>query len=462
MAAVQEQGRHVTPRQSGMLPAAIQTYGSQIGMAALSLVNALVVARSLGASARGQVVFLTAIAYLTSSLATLGVQEANVNLAGGEPVTRRSLATNSLALALALGAVAALLVIGLVALVPAAGGEGSRWLLWTVLATLPVLVLSSYLRFLIQGTYGFAVTNLAWVLPAALNVAVNLSLAAAGALTVASAVLTWLAGQLIATLLLAAYVQRRGEGFGRLDPRLAGRALAFGARSHAGRIMLLANYRMDQWILGAIAGSRQLGLYSIAVAWAEALFMLPTALAAVQRPDVVRSTDREAGRMAARLLRVSLLLTGILALALIALAPVLCVTVFGEEFRGSIEQLRILALGSFGVVALKQLGSALTGRLRPTAASLSIGSAFACTLALDFLLIPAHGGVGAAIASSAAYLFGGLVIAVVFSRALGCRMRELVPRADDARQGVALLAQVLRRRRPPVPPVDEDAGARIA
>ena len=53
--------------------------------------------------------------------------------------------------------------------------------------------------------------------------------------------------------------------------------------------MLLGNYRLDQWFVGAIAGSRELGLYSVAVAWAEALWYLPTALASVQRPDLVRA-----------------------------------------------------------------------------------------------------------------------------------------------------------------------------
>ncbi len=129
--------------------------------------------------------------------------------------------------------------------------------------------------------------------------------------------------------------------------------------------MLLANYRVDQWLLGAIAGTKQLGQYSVAVAWAEGLFLLPTALAAVQRPAVVRASPREAVRITERVFRLSVLITLVFALALVILAPVLCVTIFGEEFQDSVTDLRVLAAGAFGVVALKQLGNSLTGPRPP-------------------------------------------------------------------------------------------------
>ena len=73
--------------------------------------------------------------------------------------------------------------------------------------------------------------------------------------------------------------------------------------------MLLANYRVDQWLLGAIGGTRQLGQYSVAVAWAEVLFLLPTSLAAVQRPTIVRASPGEAVRLTAKVFRLALVIT---------------------------------------------------------------------------------------------------------------------------------------------------------
>ena len=433
-------------RSRGAFAAALQTFSSQVGVAALSLCNALVVARTLGPEGRGEVAFLTAIAFLASNVSTMGVQEANINLAGAEPQYRRALATNSLILSLAFGIAATIAIELLVLAVPAAGGDSNPLLLLAVLANMPLLILSVYLRFLLQGDYHFGITNFAWFLPAVINVGINLPLALAGKLTVASAVATWLVGQAIGTILMARHVMRHSEGFGRPDFALMRRTLGFGAKSHVGRLMLLANYRVDQWILGAIAGATQLGYYSVAVAWAEALFLLPTALAAVQRPDVVRASTAEAVDQTARVFRFSVVLTMGLAVGLIIFAPLLCVVPFGEAFSESTNQLRVLALGAFGVVALKQLGSSLTGRRHPTAASAAIGSAFVCTVALDILLIPSLGGLGAAIASSSAYTLGGIIMAVVFVRALRAPARCLLPRSGDVGEVMQFTRRMLSRR----------------
>jgi O-antigen/teichoic acid export membrane protein len=212
---------------------------------------------------------------------------------------------------------------------------------------------------------------------------------------------------------------------------LARGTLGFGLKSHIGRVMLLGNYRLDQWILGAIAGAEELGLYSVAVAFAEALFLLPTALSAVQRPELVRASETEAVRRTALVFRYSLVVTLAGALLLVVLAPLFVLTLFGEEFEGSIFQLRILALGAFGIVALKQVGNALTARQLPTRASFGIGFAFVSTIVLDVLLIPPLGAVGAALASSISYTIGGILIVVLFTRALDGHVLDFVPRWGD-------------------------------
>jgi len=417
--------------RSPFVRTSILTFGTNVAFATLSLVNVLVVSRVLGPTGRGDVAFLTAIAWFTSNLATFGVQEANVNIAGAEPKLRRSLATNSVLFALSFGLLAIAVIVLLIAVVPAVAGPSTEGLRWLTFGSLPVLILAVYLRFLIQADYGFGLTNTAMLVGPVANVVVNGLLAAVGLLSVATAVSTWVGGQMVATAILVWYVSVRLAGFGRPSLPLARRTLAFGVKSHAGRIMLLGNYRLDQWIVGAVSGARELGLYSVAVAWAEALWHLPTALSAVQRPDLVRSSKREAVRLAERVFRVSALATILFAAVLALAAPILCVWFFGSSFRGAVGELRILAIGALGVVAMKQLGSALTARQRPTLASAAIGVSFVCTVILDIVLIPPYGGTGAAIASSLAYTAGGIAIGFAFYRGLGTRPRDLVPLPSD-------------------------------
>jgi O-antigen/teichoic acid export membrane protein len=444
------------PVRPPALRSAAQTYAANLAGAVLSLANVLIVARVLGAEGRGHIAFLTAVAWFTANLSTFGVQEANSNFAAAHPRLRRSLATNSCLMAVALG----MLTIGVLALLetvfPEIAGESDRTLLWMTLGFLPILILQPFLRFLIQADYGFAVTNMGYLVPPVLSAAMNGVLAAVGVLTVGTAVGVWLAGQTLTTALFAWYIARRLAGFGRPDAALARRTLTFGVKAHAGRVMLLGNYRLDQWLLGAIAGPRELGLYSVAVAWAEALWYLPTTLSAVQRPDLVRARLREAARQAARIFRVAILLTAVCALAMIAAAPFLCATVFGEEFRGSVDDLRVLVAGAFGVVAVKLFGNALVARRRPGLQSVGVGAGFVCTVVLDIVLIPPLGGLGAALASTLAYSAAGAVMGAMFVRALGAGPSELLPRIGE----LAWFAREVRKRwrRSPAPTQPEQIG----
>jgi O-antigen/teichoic acid export membrane protein len=437
-----------TPRRPGFGGSALLTWGTNLASAFFALLSILIVARILGPSGRGHVALLTAIALLTGNLATLGVQEANANLAAAEPRTRRSLATNSVLLSLLFGAAAVGVVAILVFTVPDVTGGSDRTLLWVTLAFVPVIILEIYLLYLVQADYQFVVSNTAALAGPIVAVAGNAAFAVFGVLSVRSAVGAWLAGQAAGTAILAIYISRRLAGFGRPDLSLARRSLGFGLRAYVGRVMLLGNYRLDQWLLGAIAGARELGLYSVAVAWAEALWYLPTALAAVQRPDLVRASRAEAGRQAVRIFRGTTLVTAASAVLMIVLAPLLCVVVFGESFRGSVEQLRVLVIGAFGIVAVKLLGNALVARGRPVLQSVSVGLGFACTLILDVVLIPPFGGLGAAIASTVSYTAAGAMVGVIFLRVLDRRPSELLPRAGDVGWLLRKVRAGLRRARP--------------
>ena len=430
------------PRRGGFAGYAVLTYGTQLAAAFLSLASVLIVARVLGPDGRGNVAFLTAIAILSGSLATLGVQEANVNLAAGEPATRRALAGNSILLSLVFGGAMVGILTALIAAFPGVAGPSDPGLRWLTFAFLPVIVLQILLRFIVQADYGFVVMNAAFILSPILNVVANGTLALFDALSVKTAVIAWLTGQTLEAVILAWYVQRRLAGFGRPDLALARRCVGFGAKAHVGRVMQLGNYRLDQWLLGSIAGARELGIYSVAVAWAEALWYLPTALAAVQRPDLVRAESADASRQAARVFRAVVLFTAVSGVVMVVAAPLLCVGLFGARFEGSVDMLRVLVAAAFGVAAVKLLGAALVARGKPLLQSVAIGAGFACTVTLDLLLIPSFGGMGAAVAVALSHTAAGLVVAVVFLRTLGGQAQDLVPRPGD----IAWFARRLRDR----------------
>jgi len=441
------EGSRQDPRRRHFLRVASSAYATQLTVAGLSLANVLIVSRALGPSGRGDVVFLITISFLSAQIATLSISEAASNIAGRFPAQRPAVATNSLAFAVGLGGLAAGVLTFLLLTFPSIGPQVSLGLRVLALAVIPALILQSYAERIVIAEYGFAVVYLAWLMPTSTNVALNALIAGLGRLSVTSAFIVWVSGQVAGMLLLVWFIQRRLAGFGRPDVSLAKQMATFGLKAHGGRILMWGNYRLDQWLVGAIAGSRQLGLYSVAVAYAEGLFLLPQALMVTQRPDLVRASPAAAGRQAAAAFRVVTLATLALVVGVVVAAPLLCTAIFGSAFSGSVSVLRMLAGGAFGIAAMKILGSALVAQRKPLREGTAIACAFALTIALDLLLIPAHGGFGAAVASTVAYTVGGAAIAILASRSLQTPLTSFVPRASDFRSGRLALRGALGRRR---------------
>jgi O-antigen/teichoic acid export membrane protein len=407
------------------------TFAVNVLTAAFALASVLVISRTLGPEGRGEVVFLMTMASLTSRLAMLGIQEANVNFGAAEPETRGRLATNSLLLSLVFGWIAAGIVLVLASAFPAFGGHSDETLRWIALGSMPILVFQAAMLRLVHADSRFAFANLATFVPPALNLALVIGLALADRLTVGATIVSWVVSWAASVVMLVVFTQMRIAPFARADAPLARRMVSFGSKSHLGRVMSMGNYRLDQWFVGSLAGSRELGLYSVAVSWFEALTYLPTALAIVLRPSMVRADPEEAAKRTAAALRVTLIVTALFVVLMVVAAPVLCVTVFGEEFRGAVDDLRILAFGAFGIMSLRIVGSTLTAQRRPLLETAAIAVGLVFTITLDIALIPGHGGAGAALASIVAYSAAGIAIVAIFARSLHARWSDLRPRRDD-------------------------------
>src|SRR4051794_22254756 len=122
--------------------AALLNYGTSLLASVLSLGNVLIIARSLDATGRGEVAFLTTVAMLTAALVAFGFAPATATFAGRRPESSRALATNSIVAAVACGALGAGGVALLIALVPAVGGDLPTDLLWLAISVRPPAAVS--------------------------------------------------------------------------------------------------------------------------------------------------------------------------------------------------------------------------------------------------------------------------------------------------------------------------------
>lgn len=419
-------------RPKSLVGAAAATFATNGATVAFSLLNVLILARSLGPTGRGEIAFVIAVWVLTAGLATLGFEEANANFGGRHPERRAALAGNSVVAALVLGGLGAGLVGLLMTLVPGARGEVHLGLLLFALATLPSGLLGQSLKFLLQSDYRFGVTNLAWFASPALTALCNGVLALTGTLTVELVIVVFVVTNVCATVILVLSVARQ-FGFGSPDAGLARECFSFGIRSHMLRLLELGTYRGDQWLLGILAGPYEVGLYSIAVSLAEALFYVSGIIALVQRPHLVRALPAEAAEFGVRIFRRAVMLSAAVGAALFIAAPTLCVALFGESFHESGDDLRILSLAAVGVLAVDLFSCLVIAQRRPLMASVGGAATLLAMVVLNVILVPELGGDGAAIAKSIAYTAGGAVMVVIFVRMFAADPRGLIPGLEDIR-----------------------------
>lgn len=417
--------------------AALATYASSVGVALLGLANVLVVSRALGPSGRGEVAFLTAVASISGYLSNLSVHESNANRASEGSAIRRALGSNSLIIAGGLGIVGIVVAVGALEGLPFLAKDVSPIHLVIALASIPAVTLQTYLVYLARGAYHFAAANVALLVGPTVALLTNLIMFGFGRLSVTSALVAWTSANFVSAALLALHHGVK-TGYGRPDAALAKGSIAFGAQSHIGGIFATGSYSLDQWVLGASAGSRDLGLYSVAVAWFQGLFLLPTAISVVSRPDLVRLSETEVGAYAARVFRLTLLSTFALAVIVFFAAPMLCGVIFGSAFGDAATPLRILAPGAIGVCTVKMLGTVLIAQRKPLLESAAMGIGFVVAVGLYLTLIPAYGGIGAAVASTLAYTAAGAAAVVLLTRSLPVRAVDLIPRPSDARRLVRI------------------------
>lgn len=163
------------------------------------------------------------------------------------------------------------------------------------------------------------------------------------------------------------------------------------------------SYRMDFWFVNYYSGSRELGIYSLAVNLAQLFWMLPNAVGAVLFPNIASMDPKKAleySQMLCRIIFTSTVLLGIIGGALLAyLIPFL----YGVEFATASKLFFILLLGIVPF-SIKIIIASYYAGVNKTKLDM-IGSiiGFVFCLITNILLIPKYGSMGASVATVISY-----------------------------------------------------------
>jgi O-antigen/teichoic acid export membrane protein len=410
-------------------------------------VAVVVIAHALLPAARGGVAFVTVTALLVAAASVIGLDNATMVYAARDESLRPRLLAN---------------LVSVTALMPLLVGGAVCLTLLALPEIRPGNVLPRDLGVLLAGSVAASIAECGAAylvgcrrlrVKALADLAMPWSYATfllliylLGHMTVTRAAAAWTC----AWLLQAAVYFRAAlsiAGIGRPSLPLLRTSVAFGVRSWAGSLGSLLNARADQTIMGLIATEQSLGIYAVAVNAGEVVLYLPSVVGIALLPFIAASLPAERLTQTLRIARVLLELT-FSSLVVAAFAGwFLIPLIFGHAYQGSVAPFLWLLPGALGYAALRVFNTALLASDSPTRASIGPTVALVTGVALDFVLIPFYGAVGAAIAASLAFFAGGMTAVVVSRQKMQYGWSELIPRRDDARliRGLARRAALSSR-----------------
>jgi O-antigen/teichoic acid export membrane protein len=407
---------------------------ARIAALAALTVASLLVARSGGPAAVGTLALLRVLPWLTGLLLSFGLFGAAPYFLSGPGRAEPRYRSTLLAMAVAAGVVGAALWAAASPLIgPRLLSALSPILVLAAGIMVPTQLLETTAKACSQGFDDLPGSNRIIVLEELLFVPFYGLLVVAGASPYLAMIVALPLGDICNATQGWIRLRRRGyfRGAGRPSRKLARNIASYGTRAELNSVVQLLNGRLDFVIVTALVGPSALGVYAIASRYAELLRLPSLAINYVLYPAYARLGGPTAvGQVRAAIRRVAWVPAAV-AVPVAVAAPVVLPLLYGPAFRGAVVPSWILLVGLAGGGVYGVLSAFMSGIGRPGLNSLAQGAGLVVTVALDLLLIPHLGIVGAATASTFAYLTTACVLAVCFRRTT--RSRGLPAPDPDAR-----------------------------
>lgn len=412
--------------------------GSRLVMLVSGLSTSVIVARWLGAEGVGTLSVLNVTAALAVQLGCAGLPSANTYFISKNRQLTPRIWANSLIFGLLAGSVLAIGVIVLTRLSPRAFGDVPIPLVTIAAISIPFLLinllglnvfiaLGKIDRLNVMDTMGQVVPFLNAVIVllligGSLWSLVLLNTVAAALVTI---VVVAMVGRVIGT-------EVSGDRL-KIDKHVFSQVLHYGARFQIAVVAGIVILRADLLLVNNFRGAGEAGVYAVAAQIANLLLLLPAVIATLLFPRVASASDTR-GELTMRTTRVTALVMFIICLVAIP-GSFLLPVVYGAQFTAATLLLLILIPG----VYLLGIEAVLVQHFNAAGLPMAIPwfwiLVVCFNLLLNFLFIPIHGALAAAVVSSLSYVLIFSLVAGYFVTKTNSRLSQLfLIRANDISQ----------------------------
>ena len=395
-----------TPRPLRFRDNVLWTGGSQAALLVLGLLTGAITARALGPSGRGVLAVALLVPQMAFLLLNAGIPAANVYYSGLRRFEPDELAANSVS-ATIVGTGVGVGVVGALAfggLLPKLLPHVPPMSVALAMTLLPVLLLKGHIGGILHGTQRLRALGLIEMAQGAVLLAGTVLVLVALRGGVNGALAAALAAALVAVI---ATVTTLGISVRALLPRWRGDVvrpvLRYGMVGSLGNMMQFFTYRLDALLMNIFVGQAVVGIYSVSVRLAELVWLVPNAVAFAIFPKAAAASREEMDDFTPRAFWATSLLCLAIAAGLAATGSIAIRVLYGSAFTAAYRPLLALLPGVVLLGGGAVLTNEIAGRGHPKYNTFSAALTLAVTVALDVILIPRYGAVGAGVASSCAY-----------------------------------------------------------
>lgn len=393
----------------------------------LNLLMGALTARILGPQRRGVLTLVITLPLTLVYFADLGLSQANVYFLGRNKRSESSIVSNSVVIALFVGTVVGLALWSIRGLVlnTLLDDMPARYLV-AILLLVPLLILYTYWMAILRARRRFGLFNvLRLLLPLILLGCMALALLVFRG-GIGWAVVAYLTANVLAVVIGLLVIGRLVQFKLGFDWPLARESLAYGLKSYLQNLIGHLTYRLDIYLVALFLPPSQIAFYGIATSIAEISWYIPNAVGMVLFPKLSNVVEERIHPLTAETCRHTLIIASLTTIAITIIGVITIPLIYGPDYRPATVPLIALGPGVVAMSLYKILTRNFSSRDRQQVSIIIAGLGLVLNVALDVLLIPRLGALGAAVASSCAYSAVGAAMLWAFHRESHLSLHEIL------------------------------------
>jgi len=395
------------------------TFIRQIGVGIISLLTTILIARFFGPEINGVFSIAILLPILLGTFLNMGVAASNIYFIGSKQVSLEEAIHVNKIVFFWISLVG--LIIG--SIIVFFKGEFffpgiEQNLLFLSLIIFPIILLSGFILSIYQALQDFKVFNILLMLQPLLFFFFVLSLIIIDLKEVNFLVYGFLLTYIISLIYMIVKIYSLPKEVNFEKTNYFKKSLGYGWRSNLSNILAFLNYKADIFLVNIFLNPTATGVYVVAVALVEKIWLISTALSTVLLPRLseLLSNEEEKRKITPYISRLVFLGTFIIGVFLALLAEPVILLIFGIEYQGSISPLLLLLPGVIILGVAKVWANDIAARGKPEINMYISIVTIIVNIIGNLILIPKIGLDGAAIATTISYLVCSIMTLIVYSR----------------------------------------------